>query len=95
MQHHGLLRATVVSAGINPGEAAEIEDWISSTYSRFSQRIDLVDMSEVRAWLTEPTAAERLISDFLWRIGEELDEFSTDANRRAWFEVLTNFVSQA
>lgn len=93
MQKFGLTRASVVSSGTSPTEADEIHAWIDSIYARFGQRIDLVTIAEVRSWLTVPTVTEDLVSKFLWGLGEELDAYSTDSNRREWFEVLTEYVT--
>jgi hypothetical protein len=93
MQKFGLLRATVVSNGIKAAEAAEIGSWIESTYARFQQRIDIVSIDVIESWLTNPVAREGLVTDFVWLIGEELDAYSTDSNRRSWLEVLNGYVS--
>ena len=89
----GLDRATVVSRGIAAGEAQEIEDFTSRAFARFEQRIDLVTVEVVEYWLTFPGLERDLATTFLWGIGEELDEFSKDGNRRAWYDVLSAFAS--
>ncbi|OII10320.1 hypothetical protein BIU96_18070 [Curtobacterium sp. MCBA15_008] len=87
----GLDRATVVSRGIYGPEQSEIESFLSRALMRFDQRIDLVTIDVIEAWLNFPAAERDVATDFVWAVAAELDKYSTDANRRAWFGVLTSY----
>jgi len=87
----GLDRATVVSGGIPTGNADEIEKYIIRAYTRFQQRIDLATIDVVESWLSFPGTSRELATEFLWSVGEELDQYSKIENRRAWFKVLTDY----
>lgn len=87
----GLDRATVVSRGTPSESAEEIDRYINRAYSHFQQRIDLTTIDVIEAWLSFPGTPRDLATDFLWGIGGELDQHSKADNRRAWFNVLSNY----
>lgn len=89
----GLDRATVVSRGVASSEASSIEAFVIRAHTHFEQRIDLVTVDVVEAWLTFPGTPRDIATDFLWTVGEELDAYSNNGNRRAWFDVLTDYAS--
>lgn len=87
----GLDRATVVSRGTPSSTEREIEKYLARAFARFQQRIDLVTIDTVESWLSFPGTSRDLATEFLWGVGEELDQYSKNENRRAWFKVLTDF----
>lgn len=89
----GLDRAVVVSRGVLPAEAMEIDSMVTRAYTHFQQRIDLVTIDSIEAWLSFPATPRDLAIDFLWGLGEELDKHSNQGNRRAWWTVLTNYAA--
>lgn len=89
----GLDRATVVSLGVAPDEASEIESYISKALTHFGQRIDLVTVDIIEAWLNYPATERDMATDFLWAVGTELDEYSRNGNRQAWHSTLTEYAS--
>jgi hypothetical protein len=95
MLKHGLDRATVVSRGIDPADAAAIEAWVQASFARFGQRIDLAVPTDIETWLSFPAAPAELATNFLWAVGGELDLLSGDGNRRAWFNTLNDYINSA
>ena len=89
----GLDRATVVSRGIPVGEASAIEAYVKRAFTHFQQRIDLESVDVIESWLSFPGSDRSLATDFLWGVGLELDEYSGNDNRRAWFDVLTTYAA--
>jgi hypothetical protein len=87
----GLDRATIVSRGVLPNDEAAIEAYLVRAHTHFEQRIDLVTIDVIHSWLNFPGTPRRLPTDLLWGIGEELDQYSNNGNRRAWFDVLTEY----
>ena len=87
----GLDRATVVSRGIPDESAEEIEKYVVRAYTHFQQRIDLTTIDVIEDWLSFPGTPRDLATNFLWGVGKELDQYSKTSNRRAWFNVLTDY----
>ena len=90
----GLSHALVVSRGVATEQISEVSDFLGRAFSRFEQRIDLATVEVIEDWLSFPGADPDLATQYLWGVGDELDEFSKDANRRAWYDVLVAFVTQ-
>lgn len=93
MLKEGLDSAMVVSAGIKEGEEEEIAEYVNHMHTHLEMRIDLVTIDVIEAWLSFPGTPPELSTNFLWGIGEELDRFSKDETRRAWFNTLTGHVA--
>ena len=93
MMRLGLDRAMVVSRGIPADSESEIEKYLVKAYNNFDERIDLTTIDVIESWLSFPGTPRDLATDFLWGIGDELDHYSKTANRRAWFNVLTDYVN--
>lgn len=89
----GLDRATVVSRGIPSSEISAIEAYITRAFTHFQQRIDLETVDVIESWLSFPGSSKSLATDFLWGVGLELDEYSGNENRRAWFDVLAEYAA--
>jgi hypothetical protein len=92
MLHHGLDRAIVVSRGVKADESDQIDAWIDKIFANFGQRIDLADVDDIESWLLFPATRATLSTEFLWEIGAELDRYSTDPNRRAWYATLSDYI---
>lgn len=88
----GLDRATVVSRGIPVESKAEIDKYLVRAFIHFGYRIDLATIDVIETWLSFPGTPRDLATDFLWGIGGELDQYSKVENRRAWFNVLSDYV---
>lgn len=93
MLKHGLDRATVISRGVDPANTVEIDRLVKSVFLKFGQRIDLLEIEAIETWLSFPAATSDLSTLFLWEVGAELDTYSADATRRAWYDVLTEYTS--
>lgn len=91
----GLSRATVLSRGLKAEDTAEVSAFISTAWSRYEQRIDLVTVEAIGTWLRFPALSRDVSTAFVWGIGEELDEYSTDGNRQAWFKTLSDYAQTA
>ena len=89
----GLDRATVVSRGVARGEVSAIEAYVKRAFTHFQQRIDLETVDVIESWLSFPGSDRALATDFLWGVGVELDSYSGNENRQAWFRVLTEYAS--
>lgn len=87
----GLDRATVVSRGTPIDSESEIDKYLVRAFTHFGHRIDLTTIDVIETWLSFPGTPRDLATDFLWGIGEELDQYSKAENRRAWFNVLTDY----
>lgn len=87
----GLDRATVVSRGTPIDSESEIDKYLIRAFTHFGHRIDLATVDIIETWLSFPGAPRDLATDFLWDVGEELDQYSKADNRRAWFNVLIDY----
>lgn len=87
----GLDRATVISRGTPDNSQSEIDKYLGRAFTRFGHRIDLATVEVIETWLSFPGTPRDLATDFLWGIGVELDRYSKADNRRAWFNVLTDY----
>jgi len=94
MLQHGLDRATVISRGVRTDDRVEIDSWIRNVFVTTSQRIDLLTVSDIETWLSFPGTPASLSTLFLREVGDELDRYSGDANRRDWYSVLTEHISE-
>ena len=90
----GLDKAIVVARTPSPDEVSRINEYLDRILQRLSLQVDIVEIGIVEAWLSAPGLPYSLSTEFLWKIGDELDQFSKEGNRRAWLNVLNNYVQE-
>jgi len=88
----GLNRATIVGGGIAKGEVHEIKSYIRRAFIGLQLEIKVEDINIIEAWYGFPGNPNSLATELIWGIGNELDEYSSDGNRRAWLNVLNEYI---
>jgi len=91
----GLSHAVVVSRPPETSDIENIQEYLSTIYKQFEQRIDLLTVEDIGIWLSMPGLPTNVASNFIWEIGPELDRFSAIETRRAWHAILNQYIDSA
>jgi len=94
MTHLGLDRAIVIARAPSADEQTKINDYLDRVLQRLSLQVDIVEVGILEAWLNAPGLPHSIASEFVWKVGDELDQYSKDGNRRAWLNVLNNYIQE-